>query len=195
MSANNPEPTLAPPGAGLPAMELRIGRLLFRARCLLRSRERHTAIFQQERAVIRELVDACDPAARGTRVLIPRLRGMEDSSRHWSVWMTLDHLRITNIAFARVITALSKGVMPPGKASTADVKPDPAVTEAVEAEYEASCDAVLAAVAGVADLKTLARFEHPWFGPLNAAAWHAIAAMHMGIHRGQIREIVAGLGR
>ncbi|MES2595157.1 MAG: DinB family protein [Verrucomicrobiota bacterium] len=193
MSTTPAEPTLAPPGAGLPVLELYVARLVFRLRCFRGSREKHTADFMRERATIRELVDSSDPVSRGTRVLIPRPRGLEDSSRHWSVWMTLDHLRITNISFAMVIKSLAKGVVPPGKASTAAVKPDPAVTQAVEAEYEKSCDFLLSVVESVNDLKTQARFEHPWFGPLNAAKWHAVAAMHMGLHREQIRQILEGL--
>ena len=31
-----------------------------------------------------------------------------------------------------------------------------------------------------------------WFGPLDAAGWHALAAGHMGIHRVQIERIVKG---
>lgn len=193
MNTTAAEPTLAPPGAGLPALELIIARQLFRLKCFLGSREKHAATFQRERATIRALTDSCDPTQRGVRVLIPRLPGIEDSSRHWSVWMTLDHLRITNVAFTQVIKSLSKGIVPPRKASTAAVKPDPAVTVEVEAAYDASCDALLAAVAGVADLKTKARYTHPWFGDLDASGWHAVAAMHMGLHRRQIERIMAGL--
>ena len=123
------------------------------------------------------------------------LRGLEDSSRNWSVWMTLDHLRITNDAFARFITDLTQGRIPEGKASTAAVKPSPTVTAAIEAEYEKSCDAVLATVAAAPDLKTRFRFAHPWFGPMDAAGWHALAGTHMGIHRAQIADIIAGLPR
>ncbi|GEP42890.1 DinB family protein [Brevifollis gellanilyticus] len=193
MSTTTAEPTLAPPGAGLPVVELYMAWLMFGLRCLRGSKEKHTADFMRERATIRELVDSCDPAWRGTRVLIPRPRGLEDSSRYWSVWMTLDHLRITNISFAMVIKSLAKGVVPPGKASTAAVKPDPAVTQDVEAEYEKSCGFVLSVVESVKDLKTQSRFEHPWFGALDAAKWHAVAAMHMALHRAQIRQIIAGL--
>ena len=83
--------------------------------------------------------------------------------------------------------------MPPGKASTATVKPSPAVTASVVAEYEESCDALLAAVAAAPNLTTAARFAHPWFGPLDAAGWHALAGGHMGIHRVQIERILKGL--
>jgi len=74
------------------------------------------------------------------RVLIDRLPGLEDSSRCWSVWMTLDHLRITNAAFAEVITQLRNGQIPPGKASTAAVKPSETANAFVDATYEALCD-------------------------------------------------------
>ena len=193
--STNSEPKLAAPGAGLPAIEHFIARVLFRLRRMTGNRETFTAKFQQERAAIRALVDSCDVARRGQRVLIDRQRGMEDSSRHWSVWMTLDHLRITNEAFARIITDLTQGRIPAGRASTADVKPSATVTAVVEAAYEQSCDAVLAALAGTGNLKTALRFSHPWFGPLDAFGWHALAGAHMGIHRGQIASIIAGLPR
>ena len=93
-------PTLAAPGAGLPAPELWIARVLFALKRLFGSREAFTARFEQERAAIRQLLSTSDPARRGQQVLIPRLRGLEDSSRFWSVWMTLEHLSITNSIFA-----------------------------------------------------------------------------------------------
>lgn len=192
MISRNP-PILEAPGAGLPAPELWIARLLFALRRKLGGRESFTAGFTRERAAILELVATCDPGLRGRPVLIPRLRGMEDSSRHWSVWMTLEHLRLTNAIFGRVIASLARGEVPARKASTAEVKPRADVGEAVEPAFEASCDALLAAVAEVPDLKTAAMYAHPWFGPLDAAGWHALAAMHMAIHRRQMANIIAGL--
>jgi hypothetical protein len=118
---------------------------------------------------------------------------MEDSSRYWSVWMTLDHLRIVHHSFIRVIRALSRGVVPPGRASTADVKPSPDVTYAVISEYEQSCDDLLATVAEAPSLDTRVRYAHPWFGPLNAAGWYALSGGHLRIHRTQIERIIAGL--
>ena len=74
----NTEPKLAAPGAGLPALEHFIARLLFGLRRLTGNRETFTAKFQQERSAIRALVDSCAVAKRGQRVLIARGRGMED---------------------------------------------------------------------------------------------------------------------
>ena len=187
------EPRLEPPGAGLPMLELGIARVLFRLRRWTGSRDSFTGHFQRERAAIHQLVRAVDAAQARQRVLITRVRGLEDSSRNWSVWMTLDHLRIVNGRMAEVIASLSRGKVPPGEASTAAVKPRPDVTAGVMADYEASCEAVLAAVAGAPRLKTPARFAHPWFGPLDASGWHALAGAHMGIHRVQLERILQGL--
>ena len=187
------EPTLAAPGAGLPLPELLIGRMIFGFKRLTSSPEGVTARFQSERAAIRSLVDGVPEALRGKRVLIARPRGLEDSSRYWSVWMTMDHLRITNDAFAMVIQSLVNGVVPPGKVSTASVKPDPQVTAAVDAAYEQSCDKLLQTLAACPDLATPVKYEHPWFGPMNARGWHVLSAGHMGIHREQLRRIAAGL--
>lgn len=187
------EPHLDAPGAGLPGPELFIARRLFAWKRRFGSREGFSRRFEMERAAIRDLVAAIPEELRSRRVLIPRLRGLEDSSRHWSAWMTLDHLRITNEAFAGIIATLAAGKIPPGKADTAAVKPSPEAGPGVEAAYEASCDNLVAVVAGIADLKTALRFPHPWFGPLDAADWHALSATHLGIHRAQIAEIARRL--
>lgn len=187
------EPKLAAPGAGLPKVELFAGRSLFALRRLTGNRDSFDAQFRKERTLIRTLVSSCDAQSAARRVLIKRPTGLEDSSRYWSVWMTLDHLRIVHGEFTRIIQALTKGVLPEGEASTAAVKPDPGVTADVVAAHEASCDAWLAAVAASPDLHTAVRFAHPWFGPLRASGWHALAGGHMGIHRVQIERIVAGV--
>ena len=187
------EPKLAPPGAGLPAVELFVGRQLFRLRCLTGNRDSFNSRFLQERAVIHQTMASVHEKSLGTRVLIRRPPGLEDSSRYWSVLMTLDHLRIVNLAIEGILGALGKGIVPEGTASTAAVKPDPAVTSAVIHDYEKSCDAVLAAAAKVSDLRTSVKYAHPWFGPLDAFQWFAMAGGHMGIHRVQIERIVQGL--
>ncbi|HTR40213.1 MAG TPA: DinB family protein [Pseudomonadales bacterium] len=157
------------------------------------NRDKFNAHFQRERAAIGALVRSCDEESGAQRVLIARVPGMEDSSRNWSVWMTLDHLRIIHRGVSNTISSLAKGVVPPGQASTAAVKPSPEASAAVMAEYEKSCDDLLATVAAIPNLKTSARFAHPWFGPLDAADWHAMAGTHLAIHRKQIERIIRGL--
>lgn len=189
------EPTLAAPGAGLPKPELLVARILFGLRCRTGNRSAFNARIARERAAIRLLIDPCDAETGAQRVLIKRLPGLEDSSRNWSVWMTLDHLRIVHVEMAGVISTLAHGESPAGQASTAAVKPSAEATIAVVEEYEKSCDSLLAAVAVVPQMKTAARFAHPWFGPLDAFGWHALASVHLGIHRAQIKHILARLER
>lgn len=184
------EPILAPPGAGLPRPELLVGRLLFALRCRTGSRTAFSAQFVQERAAIHRLFSPLDEAHAARRVLIRRVAGLEDSSRYWSVWMTLDHLRIVNRSIADIIGKLTRGIAPEGVVSTATIKPSPKVTGEAVAAFEQSCDDFLATVEAVGELKTKLRHAHPWFGPLNAFQWHAMAAGHMGIHRRQIERIV-----
>ncbi len=184
------EPRLAPPGAGLPGIELRIARWQFALRRWMGNRKTFTAAFQKERARIRALIDSSSPKYASERVLIKRLPGLEDSSRYWSVWMTLDHLRIVNTGILRTINLLTRGEAPPGKGSTAAVKPNPQAAKAVLPEYEKSCDKFLEAVSSAA-LNTKVQYEHPWFGLLNASGWHALAGSHMSIHRRQIERILS----
>lgn len=182
---------LAPPGAGLPRMERVIAMLLLSIRCRTGNRESFTADFKSERSKIRILIDSHDSEVLSQRVLIVRPRGIEDSSRDWSVLMTVDHLRIVNQVFAGIIHCLSNGIEPPEKASTATVKPSPLVSMDVIVNYESSCDALLEAVEAISNLKTKTRYQHPWFWKMDAHEWHALAASHMAIHRVQIERILA----
>ena len=70
------------------------------------------------------------------------------------------------------------------------------VVPVVEALAKAGCvsiDTRHTAVAAAAHLKTELSYAHPWFGPLDAAGWHALAAGHLAIHRVQIERILKGL--
>ena len=187
-----PEPRLGAPGAGLPTPELFVAKWLFAWQRWRGDRASFDARFQAERKAIQALTGGCDAETGARRMLIRRLPGLEDSSRYWSVWMTLDHLRIVHLAFTQVIQALARGNVPEGQASTAAVKPSPEATMAVVPAYEESCETLLATVAAVPELKTAVRFVHPWFGALDAAGWHALAGLHMGIHRAQIERILQG---
>src|ERR1700743_711340 len=101
------EPKLAPPGAGLPKVELLIARLMFATQLRMGNRKSFNAKFQQEREAVQKLYRQCNEETGATRVLIKRVPGLEDSSRYWSVWMTLEHLRIMHHGLARTIQSLA----------------------------------------------------------------------------------------
>jgi hypothetical protein len=182
----NQKPQLAPPGAGLPWIELQIARILFGLRCRLGNRASFLQTFRDEQEKIRALIERFPAKDLGRQILIPRAVGLEDSSRHYSAWMVLEHLRIVNNACVTIIGELTAGHAMRGSASTAAVKPDPAANASAEALYETSCRGVLSAIQSAGELHTETRYPHPWFGPLDAHGWAAMVAMHMGIHRNQL---------
>ncbi|MEP4077080.1 DinB family protein [Haloferula sp.] len=186
-------PQLDAPGAGMPAPMLFVARKLFSIKCRMGSREEFVVRVKEERRQIRHAIDACPQEKRGERVLIDPIRGLEDSSRYQSIWMTLQHLEIVNAAITGIMSDLTNGKQPEIEVRTENVKPDPAAGVESEKAFETSCDNLLAAVAELGELKTSLKHPHPWFGPLNAHRWLALAAMHMGIHRAQISAIHAGL--
>ncbi len=189
-----PLPRLAPPGAGLPKIELFFARLIFHFGRRTTSVAAARTTLVRERDAILALVRELDAATGAKRVLIRRLPGLEDSSRYWSVFMTLDHLRIVNESVEGVIAELLAGRVPPGEASTAAVKPAEDVGAEVVGAFVASYERLARTVAGdeAATLKTDVRFSHPWFGPLDAAAWHFMAGFHLRLHRKQVERILGG---
>lgn len=185
------EARLSAPGAGLPKIELWVARWMVGRACRKLDRRKAAQVITSERAALVEIAHNWTPEKCATRVLIKRLPGLEDSSRYWSVYMTLDHLRIVNEAVARIIVELSAERVPDGKASTATVKPRADIGEEVVMEFDRSCQALVEAEKAMET--TSARYSHPWFGPLDTHGWHVMAGFHMRLHRGQIDRILGGL--
>jgi hypothetical protein len=186
-------PTLAPPGAGLPRFERFVANLMVHWSIKRSTRESSEATIAEERDKILSLVRDRSEADLSQRVLIQRLRGLEDSSRYWSLLMVLDHLRIVNKQIAGVMLLLCAGRVPKVKGDTAKVKPSHEVTLDVIESFLQGCDDLISSVASQADLNTNAKSAHPWFGPMNAAGWHFMVGMHMTLHRKQMERIIAGL--
>jgi hypothetical protein len=186
----SPAPKLAPPGAGLPPLELFIVRFIFWFSALTTPTHlvirRLTDIFSKRHQPIKDLPEAL----LSRQVLIARLPGLEDSSRYWSVYMTLAHMRIVNEAVASVIQTLNLSKVPQGAVSTASVKPSPDSTAREIKALELSIEN-LAAVLKTAKAGT-PLFPHPWFGALTARQWGFMALFHMQLHRLQIERILAG---
>lgn len=150
------------------------------------------AFFDKEGEKILALLRPLDAERLGRRVLVPRLRGLEDSSRFWSVSMAVEHLMIVGDLIRQAIVHLSRGEEPPGKADIAAVKPkgldDPAATVRAFEEFLERFRETMRK--DVVDKNSPLRFRHPWFGGLTAFQWHFLAAAHQNIHRKQILEIL-----
>jgi hypothetical protein len=123
-------------------------------------------------------------------ILIPRVWGIEDSSRNWSIYMTLAHLIMVHDTIADIIEHLAAGQSYAREVRTADVKPGYGCDAATVDRFQQGLTSYLARTSLPSNLCTRATHVHPWFGPLNAHQWHCLAALHETIHRRQIERIV-----
>ena len=130
MSASLEPPTLAPPGAGLPAVQLLFSRFILAVASAVDSRDSALRRFNAEACRIRKMVDPLDETVGVRRVLVPRLLGLEDSSRFWSPYMVVEHLVIVDTNMFRIMTDLVAGRLHPDEARIEDFKPAPSVGRA-----------------------------------------------------------------
>lgn len=156
----------------------------------LADRERALERFHGEAERVVSLVTPLTEEEGRRPVLVKRLRGMEDSSRYWSPYMIVQHLVIVDRAMLMMIRLISSGKTTDRKSGTADVKPSPnAGPEAVD-EFRTLLVRWQETLSEIPDLRGGSRHPHPWFGPLNAHEWLAVAAQHHGIHRRQMEMVL-----
>lgn len=193
------EARLQKPGAGIPWPALMFVRYYVGPRVAAKADWRtETTRFHDTSAQMAALADKLDNGQLQKRILVPRLRGLEDSSRYWSAAMTLEHVMIVGTSIRDIIIRLSQEQLPPGRADTARVKPQgklPAQT--VLENYKQFAAVLMPQIeAAVPPEKRDARmtFAHPWFGAFNLRQWHWLLAEHNAIHLRQLREIAARLG-
>jgi len=182
---------LAPPGAGIPALEITLAKILFAFFRARKTPEWATNHFRAEAGTMLGLARSLGPEAVNTRVLIPRVIGIEDSSRHWSVLMTLDHLVIVNTAILEIIEHLAIERLYIRHVSTAAVKPLPHQTLETINRFAKTTQTYVDRVSRFKNLASHARHPHPWFGSMDALGWHWLASLHHTVHRRQIQRIVA----
>jgi hypothetical protein len=190
MADHLPPLQLQPPGAGLPWLELILSRLGFVLARWLLSRKRLDAWFQAEGERMLTLAKALAPETASTPCLIPRVWGIEDSSRRWSVLMVLEHLVIVDSGITAIIRQLAAG-KPSGKEiSTAEVKPSAAPDMEVIERFAGCLRDYATRIGGLTRLRTQTTHRHPWFGALDGHGWHCLAALHHTVHRRQVETII-----
>lgn len=192
MKQTSETPKLAAPGAGLPIPARWIVRLLG---CFMLRKQFtvESALLDMERTAqdMLQRVSSLSDEDLETPVLVPRLRGLEDSSRFWSPGMVLEHLCLTTPSMLRLAIGLSNGAASDQVVSTANVKPQGKRGRSVLTEFQdchlGAGDRTKAALGQ--DLNGLTH-RHPWFGPLTAGDWIRLAAGHLRIHQRQLSKIL-----
>jgi len=180
---------LQPPGAGLPFYESFIAKLIARWVWPFLSTSDVLKRFKQEADMILSLTVAIPSDQAARPVLIRRFIGIEDSSRYWSVFMVLDHLRIVDEKIAQCIEDLSNDRPYDQEVRIQDVKPHEGVGSETVAAFIKVAASFEESILKLGDLKQSRSHLHPWFGLLNAQGWLCLASFHHRIHRRQIERI------
>ncbi|MEM7783492.1 MAG: hypothetical protein AAF623_09090 [Planctomycetota bacterium] len=198
MNKRRRQPELDRPGMGLPSGEQFILNSMLKIFAFLRSVNPVLNLFQRETQELFELADETESYDVFQPYLIPRVIGIEDSSRNWSVMMVLEHLHMVNRDLKNGISAMMEGVRPRGTVDVALYKPPQDLDWGTLDRFTATNHEYVETIRQLVDkyghLKSPIRHRHPWFGPLSAHQWHCLAAVHQRIHRRQIQKIVAMMG-
>ncbi len=151
-----------------------------------------TRVFVRAACRIIDLSRSIDEAKASRQVQIDPMLRIEHESRNWSVYMTIEHLEIVNSEIAALLHLLCADRQSDRVVRIEDVKPRiEAGAEVVEA-FESVLMHYTQTVADLGYLRGRARHVHPWFGPLTALQWHALAALHNYLHKKQIERILRG---
>ncbi len=191
-------PKLDLPGAGLPWLEsLFLRYVYYPSRLHKTSWQQNLERLRTETQKISKICDSIDEQQFQTRILIPRLRGMEDSSRFWSVGLAIQHLLITIEGMSHIAEELAKSHTISIEVDIAKVKPR---QEDVTNKNDMLKKLQLATETTVQKLlpyhETPSRNYkqyHPWFGRITAEGWVWVLGQHQSLHRKQMQMIVKQL--
>ena len=171
--STTPETTaLDKPGAGIPFFERIMAKYFIMPREVRkRSWEDCGALFDREGARIVELIKDLTPAQLEKKVLIDRIPGIEDSSRFWSVKMTLEHLIVVGNGIGKIVGSLAQNTTPTVDVDIAKVKPKgakpTAETVTVFKSFEQN---QVKRVMETVKTRTPTASPYPWFGPMTASS-------------------------
>jgi hypothetical protein len=189
---------LQPPGAGLPGLEKYFVKFGFRAFANLCSDRMALRMFEKETRELVRIYEEDESYDVFDEKLIPRVIGIEDSSRRWSIAMVMEHLTMALGEMTLAVDSLSSGIVPHGEIDVALYKPDADIGTDVIFRFQDATDRYVTLIQDLLEsherLSFHPKFSHPWFGDLGAHQWHVLAAVHQRIHRRQAQKIVAMLG-
>jgi hypothetical protein len=191
-------PDLAPPGAGIPWLENIILEYFYYPIKLKQTTwSENLDRLQRETRNIINICEGLSEQEFQTRVLIKRLRGMEDSSRYWSAALVIDHLLISLKGMSYIANELALGHEISVSTGTALVKPKQENVTNKLGMLSMLKESTLNTVAQlqVFDQNHSDRYKvkHPWFGLITAEGWVWTLAQHQALHRRQIQLIAKQL--
>lgn len=189
------QPHLEKPGAGLPFLEALMVRWYvgpFQSR--QNDAQKNLRLFSMAGARILKEAASIPETKRDQKVLVPRMKGVEDSSRFWCANEVLEHLMITGEGMRAVIKSLAENkpidyvvrienFKPKDKYKGTDARPD----------FKKFLDETVAQLEQLKIEDKDPTHLHPWLGHFNALQWTWLLAGHNGLHLQQLQAIKKGL--
>ncbi len=188
----NVKPITQAAGAGLPWFEHWVIRFWVFPRLVKKLKGQGTrALWSREFELICAALESVPKNQWERKVLIPRVRGLEDSSRFWSLVQTLEHVDQVSRMMVAACRELLAGRIPGQLVSTADVKPKGswALHEAWQNWQQLNADLSSSLLELCEQPESQCRYTHPWFGPLSSTQWLVLVSVHLRIHRIQVQQI------
>jgi len=169
-------------------------RFIIRRKFQLTSRGGADRCIRKEAARSVALARELGPERAATPVRVPKMPGVDEDMRDWSILETLEHNRIVNGMMMRVFDHLANDAPEPPKVDTKrDVMPVGELEfDQVTDGFDESVSAFLAATNKPERTRGTARRRHPLFGPFDAHMWHCMMGFHLMVHR---RQMEAGRKR
>ncbi|MGZ5280237.1 MAG: DinB family protein [Pseudobdellovibrionaceae bacterium] len=189
-------PKLAAPGAGIPLHHKILLRVYVKP--FIAAKSSPEASKKTFKKVTDKILDELEGLTAGQltqKVLVPPQAGLEDSSRFWSIAMTLEHLGIVGRKISTAVTALSENQPIVEKADTGKMKPFGQISSAESLQDFKKFALEEFSQLPLPSLNPKNRFLHPWFGMMNNREWYWLLGAHQGLHLKQIREIKKGLSK
>ena len=188
------EPILQAPGAGLPVIEGMLLKYIVAPTLSAMTPWRLAVhLFLSEGYKALALAEKATHAKCDKRVLVPRLIAMEDSSRFWSVYMTLRHLILVGETIEDILLKSSKEELSHKTLSIVAVKPELETKADVLDDFRKFLERFSMNMGAIDSAHHSAiKHIHPWLGPINMHQWLCLGGIHQRLHRRQIQMILRG---
>ncbi len=188
-------PTLEEAGEGIAAYKrLSAKYILFPLMNHFISWEKAWDIYDAEGEKIVAMASKLSEEQLFQRILIPRLFGLEDNSRYYSVAMVIEHLLIVGNALQVRIPILSRDKKLGNHVKIEDVKPYTEIDRDIVTQFQDFLNSYREKLdANVENIHIDNTSEHPWFGAFNPKQWSILGMVHQIVHRRQIEAIIQQL--
>lgn len=176
-------------------MKASLIKMAVKTRFLAWSRAGASRQIEREVAQYLDLARKLGKARSATPTRVPKMLGVDEDMREWSIYMILEHNTIVNRNITKVVKALSVGDQPADRIDPKkDVMPSANPGPEQVGSFRASVQDHLQAVREAPRLRFTKKARHPIFGPMDAHGWHCMFAFHLRLHRKQAEAAATALG-